>query len=208
MGWLIIPPQKCLGGTMAIHSGELLGKIWRRCKRYYHLWFCRQNYIFKYDGPILPQQRSDCKYESYESFDELPEHVKVDICADGDASRLEADKLELGENAILWVAFIDGCVATTVFTRKGKHFRRWFLDLQPADVVVFRLRTLPVFRGRGLAPALIRHAIYAQSGTDKSGQAYIDCRTYNKTSKRCIEKAGFKCVATKKAIKREWTLYD
>ena len=184
----------------------ILGKIWRRLMHYYHQWFCRQNYIFRHEGPFNPENRTDCTFASYESFDNLPEEIKADIYAGTDGSRLETDKQELGENATLWVAFVDGRVATTAFTRKGKYFRRWFLDLRPEDVIVFRLNTKPEFRGRGLAPSLIRHVL--NSITNLSEHAYIDCRTYNKPSKRCIEKAGFKCVAVKKKIKREWALYD
>jgi GNAT superfamily N-acetyltransferase len=198
--------QQSLDSALTMQPGILLGKIRRRLTRYYRQWFCQQNYIFRHDGPFSREDRSDCTFECYESFDKLPKEVKTDICADGGPSRLETDKLELSENAVIWIAFVDGRVATTVFTRKGKHFRRWFLELQQEDVVVFRLRTHPDFRGQGFAPSLIRYAVSVIA--DKAGSAYIDCRTYNKPSKRCIEKAGFTCVATKKTIKREWALYE
>jgi GNAT superfamily N-acetyltransferase len=115
------------------------------------------------------------------------------------------DKQEIDENALLWLAFVDGRVASSVFTREGKYFKRWFVGLNPEDLVVFRLSTRPELRGRGLAPSLIVHALHC---TSPKGCAYIDCRTYNKPSIRCIEKVGFECIATKKTIKREWALYD
>ena len=183
-----------------------MGKVWRRLTRYYRQWFCQQNYVFRHEGPFTLVEPASCEFAHYESFEEIPEQVKQDICLNADRTRLENDKLELSEHAVLWMALVDGKVAATVFTRKGKYFRRWFLDLQPNDVVVFRLHTHPEFRGRGLAPALMRHAMYKV--LEKPGHAYIDCRTYNKPSIRCIQKAGFKCVATKKTIKREWALYD
>lgn len=186
-------------------TGGIAGKIWRRLRRYYRQWFCHRNYIFRHEGPFCPEERIDCTFACYESFEELPEQVKKDLCA-GDNSRLEIDRQELSENATLWVAFVGGRVATTVFTRQGKYFRRWFLDIRSEDIVVFRLNTQLEFRGRGLAPALIRHVLHETSAL--AGHAYIDCRTYNKPSKRCIEKAGFKCVAIKKTIKREWALYN
>ncbi len=193
-------------GALLFHPGMLLGKIHRRMLSYYRKWFCQMNYIFEHAGPFSPENRAGCTFKCYASFDEIPEQVKADMCPPGDTSRLEIDKLELSENAKLWIALVDDRVASIVFTRKGKYFRRWFLVLQPEDIVVFRLLTHPEYRGRGLATSLIRHAIYTAS--DKPGKAYIDCRTYNKPSKRCIEKAGFKCIAIKKTIKREWALYD
>ena len=184
----------------------LLGKVWRRSSNCYRHWFCQQNCIFRHDGPFVTKYQVGCEFAHYDSFEMIPEQVKKEICGAGDPARLEMDKLELSENAVLWIASRNGKVASIVFTRKGLHFRRWFLPLQPDDVVVFRLHTHPEFRGRGIAPALIQHAV--KTVLDKPGHAYMDCRTYNKPSIRCIQKAGFKCVATKKTIKREWALYD
>ncbi len=187
-------------------SFMLIRKIGRRFRKYYRHFFCHQNYIYKHDGPYEIKERTDSSFEFYDDYDDIPENVIADISANNNQRRLATDKLELTENATLWVAFVNGHVATTVFTRKGEHCRRWFVSLQPDDVIIFRLHTRPQFRGRGLAPSLIHHA--AHSSTSAFGNVFIDCRTYNKPSIRCIEKAGFKCIATMKTIKREWVLYD
>ena len=192
--------------SFIIRPHLLPGKMWRRMLVYYRRWFCDNNYIFKHTGPFHVEERSDCTFQTFNSFKEIPDQVKLGMCVDSDTSRFKSDELELRENACLWLALVNGQVASIVFTRKGKYFRRWFVDLQPEDTVVFRLLTRPEYRGRGIATSLIRHAMHET--TSNSGNAFIDCRTYNKPSKRCIEKAGFQCIGIMKTIKREWALYD
>ena len=188
------------------YASKIFEKIGIRLRHYYRKMFCQKNYIFRYEGTCDPDKREDCVIKSYTSFDQIPEEVKDDIQSDGVNNRLEVDKLELNDNATLWIVFVNNKVASTVFTRKGEYFKRWFLDLQKEDVIVFRLRTHPHFRGQGLAPSLIRYAI--SSTLEKPGYAYIDCRTYNTSSIHAIEKVGFIRVAVKKTIKRRWALYD
>jgi len=67
----------------------MLGKIKRRLLRYYRKWFCQNNFIFRHEGPFSPEDRPDCSFACYESFEEIPEPVKADICAGADASRLD-----------------------------------------------------------------------------------------------------------------------
>lgn len=184
----------------------IIRSIWRRSRHLYRHYFKQKNYVFRREGPFTQEARNDCIFASYQSFTALPERLKEDRHKRGDQDGLKQDKLELDENATLWVAYVDHNVATTVFTRRGTHFRRWFVELKPNDIVVFRLNTNEHYRGRGLASSLIRHALFSIG--DDSASAYIDCRTYNKPSKRAIEKAGFECIAIKKTITREWALYD
>jgi len=99
------------------------------------------------------------------------------------------------------LALLDGRLAGASVSRRGDHFKRWFVPLRPHDVVIFRNRTLPDFRGRGLCPALMRHVMAHELAGD--GRAYIDCRVYNKPSICSIEKAGFRRIATMKPLRRK-----
>ena len=62
------------------------------------------------------------------------------------------------------------------------------------ELVVYAMVTFEQFRGRGVAPALMSHAM--QHSGDGSNRFCIDCRIWNKSSLRAIEKAGFQRVAT------------
>lgn len=193
------------GALAALNPLTLPARAWRRfLHRHYRPRFCRQNYIFRHEGPFPPEKRIDCTFEHYQSFEELPEHVIEDMKISGLGTRFDMDRRELEEHATLWIAFVDNHFASRMFTRKGQYIGRWFLDLRPEDIVFFRGLTHPDYRGRGLLPSLIRHAAHEALG--HLDYAYTDCRTYNKAAVRCIEKIGFSRVAVMKAITREWAL--
>jgi len=141
---------------------------------------------------------------SFDRVEDIPAALVESIRTDGNPRRFELDSREIDDHATMWLAVIDECVASSVFTRRGEHFANWFVPLRPEDVVVFRLRTHPAHRGKGLAASLMRHAIHQTLAP--GAHAYIDCRTYNKPSIRCIEKTGFVRIAKMKTIRREWAL--
>jgi GNAT superfamily N-acetyltransferase len=176
-----------------------------RARSEYRKRFANQNYIFQHSGPFADDTRRDCEFNAYHSAKEIPPQIVECICESGTAARFETDKLELSENAVLWIATVDGDLASSVFTRRGLHFRNWFVSLRPDDLVVFRLKTESRYRGCGIAPSLMRYAL--KRSMLEQGSAYIDCRTYNTASIRCIEKAGFKRIAKIKTIRRDWALY-
>lgn len=72
--------------------------------------------------------------------------------------------------------------------------------MEDEDIVIFRVRTYPRFRGRGIAPSLMCHAMSELLA--EGGSAWIDCRIYNKPSIRSIEKAGFDRVGTMRPMSR------
>ncbi len=184
----------------------VLKRIYKRFRDAYRKRFRQQNFIFQHKGPFSSERRTDCVIKSFRSKADVPESVKADLLRNGGKKTWEINEMEIDENAVFWVAFKDKHVVSTVFTRRGMCYKNWFLPLNPEDVVVFRLGTFPEFRGRGFAPSLIRQAIY-ETLKDSSGHAYIDCRTYNKSSINCIKKVGFNCIAKMKTISRDWALY-
>ncbi len=127
-----------------------------------------------------------------------------EIKRQGGQKTLTIDHSELEQNGIMWAAFLDKQLTGVLFTRRGIHFNRWFVKLQHDDIVIFRVRTYPEFRGQGIAPALMNYAI--NNSLASGDNAYIDCRVYNKPSIRSIEKAGFSLIATMKPISRAQAL--
>ena len=184
---------------------KLLKKIKGRFLRHYHEWFSKTNYIFSFKGTISPEKRTDCEFLSYKSFESLPEQTRIDMCEDGSIIQLNQNKLELEENAILWIASVNSHMVSFVFTRQGKYFKNWFVPLQPTDIVFFRLGTNPSYRGRGYATSLIRYVMHELE--TKEALFYIDIRTYNRPSIRCVEKTGWLCIGKKKSIDRNWAMY-
>ncbi len=183
---------------------ELTRKAIDRLLRYYRKWFRNWNHIFVHKGPFEPLRSIACEFVRYAHFEELPDHVRAAIAHYGGRKILKMDQQEMEQSADIWIAIIDQQLAGVLFTRKGKKFRRWFVEIKDDDMVIFRMRTYPAFRGRGVAPSLMRYAMH--HSLQGGHKAYIDCRVYNKPSIRAIQKAGFKQFATMKPIKREEAL--
>lgn len=205
------PQRRSTEGELAHSPGsssrflrDLPGKLWRRFGRYYRRYFQNRNHVFVRRGPFPPEHRSDCTFVRYERFDDLPAAMRETIINHGGQRSMETDQREMSEDAVLWAALIDSNLAGTLFTRPGRLYRHWFVPLDAEDLIIFRVRTFPEFRGRGVAPSLMRHAM-AESLTE-SDRAYIDCRVYNKPSIRSIEKAGFQLLTTMKPITRQQAL--
>lgn len=158
------------------------------------------NNVYQLSGPVTADQRSDCVFVRFSSPDQVCQQVRNSIAADGNQARLETDMTELAEGSRMWVAFIDGHPVSVVFVRPAGLYKQWLLQLQPQDLVVFRLRTDPSLRGRGLAPSLIRACLSAE--LQSSGSAWVDCRPYNTASIRCLQKTGFCYVGRRKPISR------
>ena len=180
---------------------RLVGKVLHRLTRYYQKSFRNRNYIFVHQGPFEPVKNPICEFARYKSFDEVPRDVREAIERYGGQKALETDRREMEQDSIMWVAFLGQQLTGVLFTRRGVDFQRWFVKLQDDDIVIFRVRTYPEFRGRGIAPSLMRYAM--NSLLHKGNNAYIDCRVYNRPSIRCIENAGFSMIATMKPMLRE-----
>ena len=183
---------------------ELTRKVLRRLTRYYRKWFQNRNYIFVHRGPFEPLDAMACEFVVYDHFEDVPDHVRVAIERYGGQKTLEIDQQEMEQAAEMWIAIINQQLAGVLFTRRGKDFRRWFVDIQDDDIVIFRMRTYLEFRGRGVAPSLMRYAMY--SSLQRGDHVYIDCQVYNIPSIRAIQKAGFMRIATMKPISREQAL--
>ena len=191
------------GDTRLASSGlaELAGKVFIWLTRDYRQWFKNRNYVFEHRGPIRPVMNTPCEVVKYECFDDIHKIVKETIQLYGGERMLEIDRLEMDQDANMWVMFIDGQPVTMKFTRRGRYFKRWFVPLQDDDIVVFRGRTFPEYRGRGLHPALTRFMF--QRILHEGQRAFTDCKIHNKSSIRAIQKNNWVRIATMKPISRK-----
>lgn len=103
---------------------------------------------------------------------------------------------ELADHGVMWMALIDQKPAGFLWSRKGKFIPRWFVPLSDDDLQFFAASTFPEFRGRGVAPTLMRYIM--QQEMNGRGTAYVDCAQWNKPAARFFEKAGFTRIATMK----------
>lgn len=97
--------------------------------------------------------------------------------------------IELGQ---LWVAEIDGDIAgvAAVTTDQEPEYAQVGWDLEESAVVVHRLAVDPVFRGVGVAGALMRKAeeVAVERGI---GVLRVDTNTQNEATQRLFPKLGY-----------------
>jgi len=190
---------------MATHqSKSVLRRSIGRIRRILRRWVPRHNHIFRHEGPFPPERHPQAEFSVCDSADLLSPSLMAQLKATGTERMLETDLVELRSGSRLWYGLVDGRLAVVLFTRRGHQFRNWFTPLQPSDMVIFRVRTYPEFRGRGLAPSLMRYAMH--ESLQNGDCSFIDCGTDNQPSIRSIEKAGFRKIATMKPITREFAL--
>lgn len=167
-------------------------------RRAVHAWretFQRRNYVFACDaGAAPPLSCAGLVIECWSGPEPPTGALAAELAALLPAEHLAVNNLELAEGAALWIGRLGGRIAGMSMSRPAGRYRRWFVPLGPADVVVFRNVTLPDFRGRGVCPDLMRHIVRA--AVAPGGRALVDCRVYNHASIRSIEKAGFHRIAT------------
>ena len=203
---LLNPPtlEHLSNGGIMRDKDAVVRRIARRLLRYYRRWFRNRNHIFVHREPFDAVSVIQANIVRYDCFEDVPAEVMASAASYGGQCIIEEDRREVEMSAVMWVAFIGERLAGVSFTRRGRHFKGWFAELQDNDIVIFRMRTYPKYCGRGIAPLLMRHAM--SSLLQRGDLACIDCRVYNKPSIRSIHKAGFERFATMKPIARETAL--
>lgn len=196
--------NNCTLETHASLPRRIAGQAWRLLRRG-ALGLMREDrhLVFAHRGPYSAT-RCALGFACYARHDDVPADVLAAMARHGGPHGADIDRREMDEDAILWVAMSGGQPAGVLFSRRGRHFRAWFVALADRDVVLFRMKTFPEFRGQGIAPDLLRHAM--QASLRDGGNAYVDCTVSNKASARSIGKAGFVHIATLPPLSREAAL--
>jgi len=109
---------------------------------------------------------------------------------------LELIQRELADHGVMWMAFLDGKLAGFLWSRKSKYIPKWFVPLGDDDLQFFAATIFEEFRGRGIAPAMMRYIM--EQEMNSRGTAYVDCAQWNKPAARYFEKAGFTRIVTMK----------
>jgi GNAT superfamily N-acetyltransferase len=163
--------------------------------------FNEYNFVFRYDKSVAVDPRTPEGFSVRRMADaaELTPEFLAMLAREFEVKTPETFPTFVGaKGCVLWVAYGGDRPACITLSRRGRHIPRWFLELRPDDVLLFRVKTAADFRGKGFSPALTRH-ILAEELRD-GGNAYWDCRVYNRPSIRAAEKAGFRIVAKMKPI--------
>ncbi|NHA15368.1 GNAT family N-acetyltransferase [Thioalkalivibrio sp. XN279] len=189
---------------MLSHILKFPYRVWNRVIWAYRGRFQSDHHVFVRNGPYPVETRPEIKFFRFAHFADVPAFVREAIVENQGHGALETDARELKDHSLMWVAMFDDTVAGVLHSRRGKHFLNWFVPLRDEDIVFFRVRTYPQFRGRGICPSMYRYIMHQELPDD--ARAFADCAIYNKSSRRSLEKAGFQTIAIAKPITREWAL--
>ncbi|MBK9118912.1 MAG: hypothetical protein IPM18_04810 [Phycisphaerales bacterium] len=167
--------------------------LWRRI-------FQHRNHVFVFEGPLPPTSRLEhLRVVRVASMAALPDELRDDLVEFQGPRVFESLAWEFERGGVLWLGVQDGRIATVSMSRRGCHFVRWFVPLDAEDLVIFRNKTRPEFRGQRLNPALMFAALATELRA--GGRAFIDCKVYNHASIRSIERSGFRRIATLPPLK-------
>ncbi|MEN6336748.1 MAG: GNAT family N-acetyltransferase [Phycisphaerales bacterium] len=147
----------------------------------------------KEDCPLtLPKMHKSLALQPYESWDAVPEPIKASIAREFSEQYWGKPQwLELGWR--LWIGTLDGELAILSWTREKHRCEDFFFPLSDDCAVIWQTITVPAFRGRGLCPVVFRR-LAIDLFTRGFSRVYLNCRNYNTSSKRAIQKAGFKYI--------------
>ena len=160
---------------------------------------CHRNHVFVHEGPVgcveLPPGLSVARFASWE---DITREVQAGLLEYGGARHVANIRREMVDRAVLWIGLIAGQIVCVQMTRAGRDIAKWFVPLRDDDIIVFAVGTRMEYRGSGIAPAIIRHAMHRELGDN--GKAHIDCKVWNKPAIRGFEKAGFRWIATMRPL--------
>ncbi|WP_171236705.1 GNAT family N-acetyltransferase [Ruegeria sp. HKCCA6837] len=156
----------------------------------------RRNLVFQLDGddflknPPPDDPPLECRRVS--GWEDLPASLRQRL-ESGEENLEWGDRSWFDKDRRLWLATLDGkdcCLAWMLGSDAGKHF---FCPVPSDAEILFQMVVLPEFRGNSLQVRVhrIMMAERLQAGTKRF---FVACHEYNYTSRRNIEKLGFRLI--------------
>lgn len=135
--------------------------------------------------PWQPKIRAD--FRLYETREAVPEVLWKRLREDDTKSSV---RIEFARGAVLWAAFVDGQPAAYMLSIRASCLAKWYIRLEPNDVILYGAGTFREWRGNGLHTDIMRHAI-----SKTPGDIYCDAHEWNATAQKNFEKCGFVAFA-------------
>ncbi|MBP7051871.1 MAG: GNAT family N-acetyltransferase [Phycisphaerae bacterium] len=142
--------------------------------------------------PLCGGPNDSLSLRAYDTWDAIPEEMKGTIARDLHGEYWgKQEWIQIGWR--FWVGTIEQELAIVGWTRGPGRCEDFFFPLSSDCGLLWQTVTVPKFRGRGLCSLVLSRMSGAlfENGVDR---VYGSCRDYNLSSKRAIEKAGFKYI--------------
>ncbi|RDC59683.1 hypothetical protein HME9302_00875 [Alteripontixanthobacter maritimus] len=172
------------GKLRAFLAGKLRNSVWARVEK--------RHVLYRLDKTLLTPPRAGLDARRYKNIDALDAKAFSESGSGGMPRQWYEDRF--AEEAVLWAAVEHGDYAAFLWVVTGAALPGWYIPLQPRDKVVYAVVTAEAFKGRGLAPDLVRAALLAEQ--EEGADMLVDCKVWNSSARRAFEKVGFKSFAT------------
>ncbi len=158
-------------------------------------YFANQNVIYKLDRSASPVELPEgFEFRRCRFADELPSQFWEVYRKSQPEVKFEEFVHPFSRHAVLSIGFVNGTPASYLWSSHFPPFERWYVPLEPEDVVIFSVVTFFRFRGLGLARLMVRCVADAEPGV---GHIYLDVKRWNRSGQLAFEKAGFRRVAVR-----------
>jgi hypothetical protein len=111
-------------------------------------------------------------------------------------------KERFSKEASLWLIKSEGNLAGFGWTLRGATMEPYFLPLGKDDPYIFDGFILPQYRGRGLMPFWLNHALH-DLGAERSGRAFTEIAEWNHAILSSLRKTPF----CRLGMARKWTVF-
>jgi RimJ/RimL family protein N-acetyltransferase len=187
---------------------KLLNGIWREIFQGSEHLFCLD--LSKFPGNESPVSH-DVQIDTFTKKEEMPEYILYSLKGFVQKKGMKEEFMNYYLEKILntykdggkmYVAKVNNKLAAYLWsiTEKGNYTPYFSLfPLAPGDTLLFGGLTAPPYRGQGLVPMLIRHGANLAKKDGKK-RIFATCKVSNRSSFRCIIKAGLKEITVARGL--------
>lgn len=126
-------------------------------------------------------------FDIWQTMPDVPDKILAEITLSEEFKAVRDERFRVGGR--LCTAVIDDEVATFMWAKSGSRTPRWYVALEPEDVVLYGMYTFPKYRGRGLIGQLVAYTVDQEH--PPAGDFYADVRVTNTISLQALRKIGF-----------------
>jgi RimJ/RimL family protein N-acetyltransferase len=172
------------GNWRASILAQFRARLWSKIER--------RLVLYRWRPRDFPPEAGSFDIRRIGRLDEVPETVFRESDPHGMPRAWYAARF--AEGAVLWIALDGGRAASCVWLVRGAELPGWYQPLCDDDKVIYAVVTPHSYRGKGIAPAVVRTLLARERRDD--ADIFVDCKIWNKAARRAFEKVGFEPIAT------------
>lgn len=146
--------------------------------------------IFKTNAPVDMTENQQLTINSYVCLADVDPDVLRCVEA-RDEKLIHMFERLFHKGAQLWIGTYGKEVVGICWSRSGQKRSDYFVSLNSDDGSILGCFVFPQFRGRDIYPTMLKCIVNTLGSHNGIRNIFIDCKSWNRSSIRGIEKAGF-----------------